>query len=81
MKSNEIIYNCKVMKVDKFRYMLPYLFGYFPLSRMTTNNLISSIRICYNMNYYYEYESYKTDLDFWDCFGRKILGPSCSKHC
>ena len=48
----------------------------FPLSRMTVNNQISPMEFCYNtipfLNNPNDLDlSYKTDLDFWDCFGRK----------
>ena len=51
----------------------------FPLSRMTTSNQISSVKFCCNMAQVLPFQnnlkdldpSYKMDLDFWDCFGRK----------
>ena len=59
---------------------VPYLFGYktgLSLSRMNTNNQISPlhfavIRVLPFLNNPKDLDlSYKTDLDFWDCFGRK----------
>ena len=47
------------------------------LCRMTTSNYTSSMNLCYNTiltvpNNPKDLDpSYKTDLDFWDCFGRK----------
>ena len=53
----------------------------FSLSRTTTNNLISPMKFCYNtsiipvlplLNNPKDLDpSYKMDLDFWECFGRK----------
>ena len=46
---------------------------------MNTNNLISPMKFCYNTSFIFLNKSkdldlsYKTDLDFWDCFGRKKL--------
>ena len=46
---------------------------------MTTNNLISLMKFCYNTSIPFLNDpkdlgqSYKTDLAFWDCFGRKKL--------
>ena len=54
----------------------------FPLSRMTTNNQISPLKFCYTVicNFFPFQNnpkdldpSYKTDLDFWDCFGKEKL--------
>ena len=60
---------------------LPYLFGYktgLSLSRMSTNVIKSVlcdfaiIRVLPFLNNPKDLDpSYKTDLDFWDCFGRK----------
>ena len=60
---------------------LPYLSGYktffFCPSRMTSNKRISPMKFCYNTNFTLPKNpkdldlSYKTDLDLWDCFGRK----------
>ena len=61
-------------------YRVPYLFGNktgFPLSRMSTNNQISPMQFCCNSSFTLPEQSrrsrsvLKTDLDFWDCFGRK----------
>ena len=61
-------------------YHLPYLFGYktgLSLSRMSTNNQISPMQFCCNKGFTLPNNpkdldpSDKTDLDFWDCFGRK----------
>ena len=61
---------------------IPYLCGYktgFPLSRMTTYNLISLlsfalIQVLPFLNNPKDVDpSYKMDLEFWDCFGRKKL--------
>ena len=42
---------------------------------MTTYNLISCVKFCYNTSLTFLNEaldlSYKMDLDFWNCFGRK----------
>ena len=64
--------------------ILPYLFGYkmgLSQSRMSTNNQISPMQFCFKYGFLpflnnskYLDPSDKTDLDFWDCFGRK-------KHC
>ena len=59
---------------------IPYLFGYktgLSLSRMSTNNQISPMQFCCNKGLTLPKQSqdldqsYKMDLDFWDCFGRK----------
>ena len=62
--------------------LIPYLFGYkitrwdFPLCRMTTNNYISPMKICYITSFPFLRNikdlnlSYKMDLDFCDRFGR-----------
>ena len=60
---------------------IAYLFGYktgFPFSRMTTNksvlrNLAIIRGLTFLNNPKYLDPSYKMDLDFWDCFGRKKL--------
>ena len=67
---------------------IPYLFGYktgLSLSRMSTNNQISPtqfavIRVLPFLNNPKDLDlSYKTDLDFWDCFGRKKT-PSSNRR-
>ena len=59
---------------------VPYLFGYkmgLSLSRMSTNNQISPMQFCCYTGFTLPKQSkdldpsYKMDLDFWDCFGRK----------
>ena len=65
-------------------FHLPYLFshktGFSSLSRMTTNNKISTMKFCCNTNSPFTNSpknlelSYKIDLDFLDfsdCYGRK----------
>ena len=52
-----------------------------PLSRITTNSYISPMKFCYDMSLpriiFLPKQSknldpsYKTDLDLWDCLGRK----------
>ena len=62
--------------IFKYRIYSAIKWG-FSLSRMTTNNQISPTKFCYNtylsfLNNYKALDlSYKTDQDFWDCFGRK----------
>ena len=57
----------------------------FPLSRMSTNNKISPLQFCCNTSLPILNNpkcldlSYKTDLDFWNCFGRKIT-PSYNRR-
>ena len=58
---------------------IPFLFGYktgFSLSRMSTNKSVlcnfAVIRVLPFLNNPKDLNpSYKMDLDFWDCFGRK----------
>ena len=52
----------------------------FYLSRLTTSNYISLMRFCYILQVFPFLNnpkdlvpSYKMDLDFWDCCGRKKL--------
>ena len=60
---------------------IPYLFGYktgFPFSRMTTNKSVQrNLAIIQGLTFLNNPKdldpSYKMDLDFWDCFGRKKL--------
>ena len=53
----------------------------FPLSRMTKNNLISSMKLYYNTSSPFLSNlkdldpSYKTDLDYWGRFRRKNTPP------
>ena len=74
---------CKsVVLICLLLYFLAIRWG-FPLSRMTTNNYISPMKFCYNKSFAiikvlhflnnpkHLDPSYKTDLDFWDCFGKK----------
>ena len=52
----------------------------FSLSRMTTNNLISHLKFCYNTSFTFLNNpndldpSYKMAVDFWNCFEMKKLG-------
>ena len=56
----------------------------FPLSRVSTNNQISPLQFCCNTSLPFLNNpkcldlSYKTDLDFCNCFGRKIT-PSYNR--
>ena len=57
----------------------------FPLFRMSTNNQISPLQFCCNTSIPFLNNpkclnlSSKTDLDFWNCFGRKIT-PSYNRR-
>ena len=65
--------------------LYPYrLYRYYPAirqgfsgSRTTSNNNISPVKFCYIQVLSFLYNpkdldlSYKTDLDFWDCLGKK----------
>ena len=59
--------------------MSPAIRWGFPLFRLTTNNLISPTKFCYNTNLPFLNNhkdldpSYKMDLDFWDCFANAQL--------
>ena len=61
----------------------------FAFSRMTTKNEISPMKFCYMilpfLNSHKDLDpSYKMDLDFWDCFGRKKTASynrSNTVHC
>ena len=68
-------------------FQLPYFSGYktgFFFVPLTSNNKISPMKVCYNTNLPFLNHpkdldlSYKTDLDLWGCFGRKII-PSYNR--
>ena len=68
--------------------MLPYLSGYktrFSLSRITTNNFISPVKLCYKTSFSLPQQSqeldpsYKTDVDFWIVFGSEKF-PSYNRR-
>ena len=63
-----------------FCHMYLAIIWIYPLSRMTTNNLISPMKFCYNtiiqvlpfLNNLKDLDSsYKLDLNVWECFIRK----------
>ena len=75
MVSNSVLILSTTSVID-----IPYLFSYktgLSLSRMSTNNQISPMQFCCNTGFTLPKQSQrsrssdKTDLDFWDCFGRK----------
>ena len=68
---------CVTMSHAKYHIYLAIRQG-FPLSSMTKSNLFSPAVLQvlpFLNNPKYLTLSYTTDLDFWDCFGRKIAPP------
>ena len=73
--------SCWLMKTTIYDHpnnyrIFPAIRRGFRPSRMTSNNLISPMKFCYNTNSTLPKQcqssrSYKTDLELLDCFGRK----------